>query len=70
MAEDSQIYNSIKGYLSYKTVTSQNVSSGTQIKNFFISQKNYVPLSRYSCFRIFNHLMIYRIGEVTTSISR
>ena len=27
----------IKGYLSYKTITSQNVLSEAQIKNFFIS---------------------------------
>ena len=27
----------IKGYLRYKTVTSQNVSSEAKIKNFFIS---------------------------------
>ena len=26
-----------KGYLCYKTITSQNVSSEAQIKNFFIS---------------------------------
>ena len=26
-----------KGYLRYKTITSQNVPSKTQIKNFFIS---------------------------------
>ena len=30
-------YADIKGYLRYKTVTSQNVSSEVQIKNFFIS---------------------------------
>ena len=28
---------SFKGYLRYKTITSQNVSSKAQIKNFFIS---------------------------------
>ena len=27
----------LKGYLQYKTITSQNVSSEIQIKNFFIS---------------------------------
>ena len=27
----------IKGYLGYKTITSQNMSSEAQIKNFFIS---------------------------------
>ena len=26
-----------KGYLRYKTITSQNVSSEAQVKNFFIS---------------------------------
>ena len=26
----------LKGYLCYKTITSQNVSSETQVKNFFI----------------------------------
>ena len=27
----------IKGYLHYKTITSQNMSSEAQIKNFFVS---------------------------------
>ena len=40
-----------------------------QIKNFFISKKNYVPLSRYSSFYIFNHPLIYQISDVTMSIS-
>ena len=59
----------IKGYLRYKTITSQNVPSRAQIKNVFISQKNYVPFSRYSSFCIFNRLMIYQISDVTMSIS-
>ena len=29
----------IKGYLRYRTITSQNVSSKAQIKNFFIRRK-------------------------------
>ena len=58
-----------KGYLCYKTITSQNVSSEAQIKNFFISLKNYVPFSRYSSFSIFNHAIIYQICDITMSIS-
>ena len=58
-----------KGYLCYKMITSQNVSSEAQIKNFFIPQKNFVLFSRYSRFCIFNHPMIYRISDVTMSIS-
>ena len=45
------------------------MSSESQIKNFYISKKNYVPFSRYSSFCIFNHLMIYQICDVTMSIS-
>ena len=37
----------LKGYLHYKKIASQNVSSEAQIKNFFISQKSYVSFSRY-----------------------
>ena len=62
----SMIYE-FKGYLRYKTIASQNVSSEAQIKNFFISQKNYVPFSRYSSFCIFNHPMIYQICDVMMS---
>ena len=29
--------NQVKGYLCYKTITSQNVSSEAQVKNSFIS---------------------------------
>ena len=59
----------LKVYLRYKTITSQNVSSQAQIKNFFISQKDYVPFSRYSSFCTLNYPMIYRICDVTMSIS-
>ena len=65
LSQDSKL----KGYLRYKTTTSQNVPSEAQIRNFFISKKNYVPFSRYSSFRIFNHPMIYQIREVTMTIS-
>ena len=37
-----------KGYLCCKMITSQNVSS--EVKNFFISRKSYVPFSRYTSF--------------------
>ena len=49
-----------------KMTTSQNVSSEAQIKNFFILYRNYVSLSRYSSFCVFNHPMIYRIRDVTS----
>ena len=58
----------LKGTSATKTITCQNVSSEAQIKNFFISYKNYVPFSRYSSFCIFIHPMIYRICDVTMSI--
>ena len=45
----------LKGYIYYKTITSQNVSSEAQVKNLFISWKGYVSFSRYSSFCIFNH---------------
>ena len=40
-------------YFCYKTITSQNVSLGVQVWNFW-----------YSSFRIFNHLMNYQICDV------
>ena len=66
---NASIFSFLKGYLGYKTITTQNVSSEAQIKNFFISKKNYVSFSRHSSFCIFNHPMIYRICDVTMSIS-
>ena len=57
-----------KGYLRYKTTT-QNVLSEAQVRNFFISQKSYVPLSRYLSFCIFSHPIIYQICDVMMSIS-
>ena len=47
-----------QGYLSYKTITSQNVLSEAQVENFFILQKSYVPFSKYSSFCIFKYPMI------------
>ena len=59
----------IKVYLNYKMITSENVPSKAHIKDFFISQKNYVPFSRYWSFCIFNHRMIYQISDIMMSIS-
>ena len=39
-------------------ITPQNVLSGAQVKNFFISWKRYVPVSRYSSFCIFSYPMM------------
>ena len=58
----------IKGYLCYKTITSQNVRSEAQVKNCFVSYKSYVLFSRYSSVCIFNHSMIYEICDVIMSI--
>ena len=59
----------IKGYLHYKMVTSQNVLFESQVKNFFVSWKRYVPFSRYLSSCIFNHLMIYQICDAMMNIS-
>ena len=59
----------IKDYLRYKTITSQNVPSIAQIKNFFVSLKSYVPFSRSSSFCTFNHFKIYQTCEAMMSIS-
>ena len=48
------------GYLCHKTITPKNVPSEAQVKNFFVSQKSYVLLSRYSSLCIFNNPKIYR----------
>ena len=65
---NSCIKKGLKDYLCYKTINSWNVPSKVQIKNFFISKKNYVPFSRYSIFCIFNYSIIYQISDVTLSI--
>ena len=59
-----QNYIFVKGYLRYKMITFQNVSFEAQIKNFFLSEKNYVPFSRYSSFCIFEYPMIYQICDM------
>ena len=52
-------------------ITSQNMSSEAQVKNYFISWTGYAPFSRYSSFYIFiNHPMIYQICDVTMSRDR
>ena len=65
-----QFCQSFKGYLCYKTITSQNASFAAQFKKFFISWESYVLFSRYSSFCIFNHPMIYQICDVIMSIYR
>ena len=60
----------LKGYLCNKMITSQNVSSEAQVKNFFfISYESYVPFSSSSSFSIFNHPIIYQICDIMMSIS-
>ena len=59
----------LKGYLHYKTITSQNVLSEAQVKNIFILWKYYALFSRYSSFCIFNHRMIYQICDVISIIT-
>ena len=53
-----------------KKVTSQNKPSEAEIKIFFfISEKSYVPFTRYSSFSIFNRPMSNHICDVMMSIS-
>ena len=59
----------LKGYFQCKTVTSQNVSSEAQVKNFLF-RRNVMFLSRgIQFFCIFNHPVIYQICDVVMSIS-
>ena len=48
-----------KGYLRYKTITSQNVSSEAQVKNFIILQKSSV----LKIFKLFLGLNIFKISS-------
>ena len=54
----------LKGYLRYKTITSQNMSNWGNV--LFHS---YVRFSRHSSFFISNHPMIYQICDVMMSTS-
>ena len=58
-----------KSCLHYELITSQNVSSEAQVKNFFVLYKGDVLFSRYSRFCFYNHAMIYQICDVMMSIS-
>ena len=58
-----------KACLHYKRITSENVSSEAQVKNVFISEKSYVPFSRYESIFVFNHPMIYQICDVMSIIT-
>ena len=60
----------LRGYLCYKTITSQNALSEAQVEIFFVSWESYVPFSRYSSFFIFNHLMIYQICDMMSINTR
>ena len=53
-----------KGYLRYKTITSQNVSSDAQVKKFFISQK---VLFRSQDIQVFVFLTIPLFNKPVTS---
>ena len=57
----------LQGYLCYKTITSQNVPSKAQIKNFLFRRK---IMFRSQDIQVFVFLtMIYQISDVTMSIS-
>ena len=56
----------LKGYVRYKTITSENVSSEAQV---LILWNTFVPFSRYSSFCIFNYPVIYQIFDGMVSIS-
>ena len=45
-------------------ITSENIVSGAQLKDFFISRKSHVPLLRYSNFDILNHFINFKNLEV------
>ena len=60
----------IKGYLCYKIINSQNVSSEEQTKDFLILEKSYVWFSRYSKFYIFHHPVIYKICDIMSISTR
>ena len=60
----------VKGYLHYKTITSQNVSLEAQVKTFYFVENLCSVLKIFLSFHIFNHHMIYHICDVTMSISK
>ena len=64
-----KLVTKLKGYLHYKTISSQTVLFEAQVKNFFFLLKSYVSFSRYLSFHIFNHSMIYQICDIMISVS-
>ena len=58
-----------KGYLRYKMIISQNVSSEAQIKNFLFRRKIIFCSQDIQVFAFFSHPMIYRTCDITISIS-
>ena len=59
----------LKVYLHLKLITSQNVPSKGQTKNFFVLQKSSDPFFRYSIFCIYYHHINFQIYDVMTSIT-
>ena len=57
----------LKGYISYKTLTSQIVSSEAEVKNFFYFVEKLFSVLKIFC--IFNHPMIYQVCDIMMSIS-
>ena len=53
-----------KGYLRYKMITSQNVPSGVQVKNFFFHRK---VMSRSRDIQVFVFLSIPKLTKSVTS---
>ena len=59
----------IKGYLRYKTITSQNVSSEGHVKNLFYFIEKLSFVLKIFKFFIFKYPMIYQMCDVMISIS-
>ena len=59
-----------KGYFRYQTITSQNVLSEAQIKNFLFYRKLMFHSQdiQFFVFLTFNHPMIYQICDIMMSI--
>ena len=49
-------------------ITSQNVPSEAQVKNFFVSYKSYLPFSRYSCLFFILYLQLTKLQLKTDII--
>ena len=65
-----EVYFCLTGYLRYKTITSQNVLSEPQVRNFLFHRKFMFRSQDIQVFYIVNHLMIYQISDVMMSIRK